>query len=191
MLQHWHNLASATGRAQSVLCRLAHMQQQLDSKDQQTAILQQSVQSLQGAAADAQQELQQLHIQLQHARSAEDTGASERNYLQAEISTLQQGLQAKNSAAQSQQEALDCMSSQMQSKVGMVAAVLLSIVQRAKKRKVCAVRRVSRDALIGMGVSVLSQRVTLFSARCVLTARVTLRDSMTLLYARAGVQYLQ
>ena len=103
------------------------MQQELDARDQQAATLQQSVQSLQGAVADAQQEQQQLHIQLQHARSAEGTGASERSYLQAELSTLQQALQAKSSAVQSQQEAMDCMSAQMQSKVGLVAAFLLIV----------------------------------------------------------------
>ena len=106
------------------------MQQELDARDQQAATLQQSVQSLQGAVADAQQEQQQLHIQLQHARSAEGTGASERSYLQAELSTLQQALQAKSSAVQSQQEAMDCMSAQMQSKVGLVAAFLLIVSQR-------------------------------------------------------------
>lgn len=67
--------------------------------------------------AGAQQEQQQLQIQLQHARSALDTGTSEREYLQAETSALQHALQAKVSAALAQQESMNTMTAQVQGKV--------------------------------------------------------------------------
>lgn len=98
-------------------CRLTHMQRELESRDQHAAALQQLVQSLQTGIAGAQQEQQQLQIQLQHARSALDTGTSEREYLQAEAISLQQALQVKSNAALSQQEMIESMSAQLQSKV--------------------------------------------------------------------------
>lgn len=94
------------------------MQQELDHRDHHAAGLEQMVQGLQATLAEAQQEQQQVQVQLQHARSAAEQGASEREYLQAETSQLQQALQAKINAAHGQQDVLDTTTAQLHSKVG-------------------------------------------------------------------------
>lgn len=85
-------------------CRLLHLQSELESTVQRTSA---HAQSLHASLATSQKEWEGLHSELQQARSALESRASEHDYMQSEASSLQQALRKQAQETQQAQQACD------------------------------------------------------------------------------------
>lgn len=86
------------------LCRLQRMQIELDSTLQRSSAHEHSLQT---SLVGTQKEQQQLQLELQQAKSALESYASEREYMQSEASSLQQALHTQKQETQHAQQACD------------------------------------------------------------------------------------
>ncbi|DBB01920.1 hypothetical protein WJX77_010809 [Trebouxia sp. C0004] len=84
--------------------RLHRQQQELNMTVQRNTAQEQS---LQASLSQSQKEREQLHFELQQARSALESHASDREYMQSEASSLQQALQRQTREAEQAQQVHD------------------------------------------------------------------------------------